>query len=172
MRTVAFPRKADLIAGVSSRSERSAYLDGLAILQEVAAITERYSPARSEAAKELQWSAKTMPHLGTHLIECAQKVLSSKSAQYSTGAVEPLADEVELLHLRESMKERLVDVAVQATAHSPDHLRQTYDRAKVEGTALRRDISVMRACSFPDPAIMRTLGIESLPRTSSGNLIT
>ena len=62
------------------------------------------------------------------------------------------------------MKERFVDLAAQIGANSPRDLSREYSVLKMERDALQREVLTMRSCNFPDVAIMRTLGVNHLPK--------
>lgn len=166
MKTIYFPDKRQLIGGVDTRSERSAYLDGIAILQEAVALTEMYSPVIRDAASEVSRLAQKTPMLGSHLAQCSEKVFGALTGTPGP-TVGDLKTEVERLHLRQSMKERFVDLAVQIESNSRTSLSLGYHEAELENVALQRDVLTMRSCQFPDVAIIRTLGIARLPQLSA-----
>ena len=173
MRTISFPAVGSFVRAVDSNRERSAYLDGLAILQEAAGPTESLSPSidYDEIEQEIAKLARQMPNIGEHLRESEVLVLDALRAP---GAINPSASQgtvansqeaVELHHLRASMKDRFVDLALATTRRPPadSACGNEYDRRQSSREALNRDLSRMRSCGFPDSAIVRTLGLRVLP---------
>lgn len=168
MRTISFPSVEAFTAGIASRRERSVYLDGLALLQEASTPRETFSPASTDFGSEVARMSRELPHLAPHLVESATRVRDAVNSQaWADDSNVDLALAVELHHLRNSMKDRFIDLAVELgrmKSEPSSRIQQQYSETALETGALWRDVSGMRECNFPEPAIKRTLGLRVIPR--------
>jgi hypothetical protein len=161
IRTLEFPDAEELQAGLGNSVERTAYLDGLSIIDDRLSLEPR-SPSIEPIASLIVSYREATPHLQEHLHQCSERV---DALRHNIGTIgtEPVSTAVEAFYLQISMRDRLLDLFQFATEQRWGNVRLLdYNANAMILAAFDRDFDRMSAAGFPPEAIKRTLGIDEI----------